>query len=232
VIVIPAVELHGGGAAGHVAAAVQARAGRGRSSDVARSLADLGFRRLHVVETDGGSSVPAIEGIMSDTSARVQVGGISSATEIELLLRAGVDHVIVGARGIEEPEWLADIADLYPGAIAVATDVRDRRVVRRGWVRTLPVDILDVVDELNALPLRELLVTLRPTEGGPAIGELSLLEDVVEQSHFPVSVVGGVTSVHDLRALEHRGVAGAVIEAERLLGGAIDGRRVAQEFGA
>jgi phosphoribosylformimino-5-aminoimidazole carboxamide ribotide isomerase len=124
------------------------------------------------------------------------------------------------------------MADLYPGEIAVATDVRDRRVVRRGWVRTLPVDLLDIVDELNALPLRELLVSLRSADGGTTMAELSLLEDVAEESRFPVLVVGGVASVADLRALEHRGIAGAVIDAERLLSGALDGRRVAQDFDA
>jgi phosphoribosylformimino-5-aminoimidazole carboxamide ribotide isomerase len=205
-------------------------ASRARVAEVARTLNDLGFRRLHVVEN--GSGDQAVEDILRDTSAAVQVSGVSSTSEIEQLLRAGVDHVIVGSRGIEEPDWLADVADLYPGAIAVATDVRDRRVVRRGWVRTLPVDILDIVDELNALPLRELLVAVRTQDSGPSISELSLLEDVADQSRCPVSVVGAVTGVQDLRALEHRGIAGAIIDAERLLSGAIDGRRVAQEFSA
>ena len=221
-IAIPAVELHDSKSV--------PSASRAQATETARSLTDLGFRRLHVVETESGH--PAVEDILRDTSAAVQVSGVRSTSEIEQLLRAGADHVIVGSRGIEEPEWLADVADLYPGAIAVATDVRDRRVVRRGWVRTLPVDILDIVDELNALPLRELLVAVRTRDGGPGIAELSLLEDVAEQSRCPVSVVGAVTGVHDLRALEHRGIASAIIEAERLLSGAIDGRRVAQEFSA
>jgi len=203
---------------------------RTRAAELAKSLTDLGFRRLHVVEN--GPSDPAVEDILRDTTVAVQVSGVSSTSEIEQLLRAGVDHVIVGSRAIEEPDWLAYVADLYPGAIAVATDVRDRRVVRRGWVRTLPVDILDIVDELNALPLRELLVAVRTQDGGPGISELSLLEDVADQSRCPVSVIGAVTGVHDLRALEHRGIASAIVDAELLLNGAIDGRRVAQEFSA
>jgi phosphoribosylformimino-5-aminoimidazole carboxamide ribotide isomerase len=63
------------------------------------------------------------------------------------------------------------------------------------------------------------------------MSELSLLEDVAEQSRFPVSVLG-TTTMADLRALEHRGIAGAIIDAERFLGGELDGRRVAQDFGA
>jgi phosphoribosylformimino-5-aminoimidazole carboxamide ribotide isomerase len=230
-IAIPSVDLHDGAMVGPAQIPAKGRA-RDSHFEVARNLVDLGFRHLHVVEAGAASGVPAVEEIVRDTNATVQVGGVVSTSEIEHLLRAGVDHVVVGARALDEPEWLADIADLYPGAIAVATDVRDRRVVRRGWVRTLPVDILDVVDELNALPLRELLVTVRPVDGAAGIADLALLEDVADRSRFPVSVVGGVSSVSDLRALEHRGIAGAVIDAGRLLGGTLDGQRVAQEFGA
>ena len=228
-IAIPAFDLRALGSAGQSTAATRPLE---QWTGIARSLADLGFRRLHVMDGSATTGIPIVEGVVRDGNARIQVGGVSSASEIEQLLRAGADSVVVGGRGLDEPEWLADLADLYPGSIAVATDVRDRRVVRRGWVRTLPVDIFDVVDELNALPLRELLVTVRPSDEGAGISDLSLLEDVVERSHFPVSIVGGVGRIQDLRALEHRGVAGAVIDAERLLGGALDGRRVAQEFGS
>jgi phosphoribosylformimino-5-aminoimidazole carboxamide ribotide isomerase len=233
-IAIPSVSLDGPGAVS--TASRDARARRGGAAGLARELADLGFARLHVADggatSSGSANLPALENLLSDTTVRVQVGGVTSSGDIEQLLRAGAELVVVGDRGIEEPEWLAGVADLYPEDIAVRTDVRDRRVVRRGWVRTLPVDILDLVEELNAFPLRELLVAMRPLDGGMHIAELALLEDVAERSRCPVLVAGGVATVHDLRALEHRGIAGAVIEAEKLLGGAMDGREIAQEFGA
>jgi phosphoribosylformimino-5-aminoimidazole carboxamide ribotide isomerase len=202
---------------------------------LARDLLDLGFSHLHVQSSSGAASttsIPELEEVVRDSNARVQVGRVTSTSDIEQLLRAGADAVVVGDRALEEPEWLAHVADLYPETIGVATDVRDRRVARRGWVRTLPVDILDLIDELNGLALRELVVNIRPLDGEIRFGELALLEDVAERSHCPVFAAGGITSIQDLRALEHRGLAGAVIEAERLLGGGIDGRDVAREFGS
>jgi phosphoribosylformimino-5-aminoimidazole carboxamide ribotide isomerase len=200
---------------------------------VARELAARGFSRLHVAQSgtsSSESSLTVLEDLLRDTAARVQVGGATAVSDIEQLLRVGAELVVVGDRGIEEPEWLADVADLYPDAIGAATDVRDRRVVRRGWVRTLPVDILDLVDELNAVPLHELLVNLRPLDDAVRFGELALLEDVAERSRCPVLVAGGISTIADLRALEHRGIAGALIEAEKLLDGTFDAREVAQEF--
>lgn len=229
-IAIPALDI--GAAPGST------RDGRARAASaagMARDLLDLGFLYLHVQSGSGtapSTSILELEEVVRDSHARVQVGRVTSTSDIEQLLRAGADAIVVGDRALEEPEWLAHVADLYPETIGVATDVRDRRVATRGWVRTLPVDILDLVDELNALPLRELIVSIRPLDAEMRFGALSLLEDVADRSHCPVFAAGGITSIQDLRALEHRGLAGAVIEAEKLLGGSIDGRDVAREFGA
>lgn len=203
---------------------------------MARALDDLGFGRLQIIDreaaTRGRSNLPVVEEILRDTNARVQVEGVSTTSDIDQLLHMGVDHVIVGSRGIDEPEWLADIVELFPESISLVTDVRDRRVVRRGWVRTLPVDILDLVEELNDFPLRELIVSVRTFDAANRARELTLLEDVAERSHFPVLVSGVATGADDCRALEHRGISGALIEASQLLGGQMDGREIAHEFGA
>jgi len=200
---------------------------------VARELADLGFTRLHLSRGSSGSDADnhVIEDILHNTDARVQVGGVETTSDVDQFMRIGADTVVVGDRGIEEPEWLADVADTYPDAIAITTAVRDRRVVRRGWVRTLPVDIMDLVDELNAVPLQEIIVMIPSLEGAIRFGELSLLEDVAERSRCPIVIAGGVADVNDLRALDHRGVAASILDAEPLLTGALDGRAIAGEFG-
>lgn len=203
---------------------------------VARNWSSLGFERLHLVDLDAatgnGSNLPVLEEIIRDTSGEVQVGGgVRGTDDVEALFRAGADHVVVGTRAIEDPDWLADVSAMYPGLLIVATDVRGRKVVTRGWVRTLPVDVLDVVESLNAHPLGGLLVTAVHLEGQMRGADLALMEDVTAESHFPVIASGGVATMQDLRALEHRGVAGVVI-GMALYTGALDARTVAQEFPA
>lgn len=234
-IAIPAVDLRDGACVQLVGGSYAAE--RVRLPDpigVARQWTHEGFSRLHVVDLDAatgaGSNFDLIESLLGDTSAEVQVGGgIRSTEQIEELFRAGADRVVVGTRALEEPDWLAKVASLYPGVIVVATDVRERRVVTRGWARTLPLDVLDVVEELNAHPLGGLLVTAVHLEGQMRGTDLALMEDVAEASHFPVIASGGVGSMADLRALEHRGVAGVVI-GMALYTGALEPRAVAQEF--
>ena len=235
-IAIPAVDVRAGACVQLVGGSyAQERVRLDNPSGVARDWTQIGFKRLHIVDLDAatgvGSNLPVIEEILRDATVDVQVGGgVRSTDAIEQLFRAGADRVVVGTRAIEDPAWLADVAALYPGTIVVATDVRGRRVVTRGWVRTLPVDVLDVVEELNAHPLGGILVTAVELEGRMRGPDLSLMEDVAEKSDFPIIASGGVTTMNDIRALEHRGVS-AVVLGMALYTGALDARAVAQEFG-
>jgi phosphoribosylformimino-5-aminoimidazole carboxamide ribotide isomerase len=235
VIAIPAVDLRDGACVQLVGGSyTEERVRLDNPIEVARSWEHFGFSRLHVVDLDAatgrGSNRSIVRSILESIDVPVQVGGgIRSGDLVEELLDAGAANVIVGTRAIEELEWLAGIASSRPGEIIVACDVRERRVTTRGWVRTLPLDILDAVDELNALPLGGLLVTAVHREGQMQGTDLPLMEDVAEASNFPVYASGGVSSMQDLRALEHRGIAGVVI-GMALYTGVLDPVVVAGEF--
>jgi phosphoribosylformimino-5-aminoimidazole carboxamide ribotide isomerase len=203
--------------------------------EVARSWEHYGFHRLHVVDLDAatgrGSNLPVVRSLLFDSGIPIQVGGgVRTGEMVEDLLEAGASRVIVGTRAIEEPEWIIELAARHPGEIIVACDVRERRVTTRGWAHTLPLDILDVLEELNSLPLAGLLVTAVHREGQLQGTDLPLMEDVAEASNFPVYASGGITTMQDLRALEHRGLAGVVI-GMALYTGALDPVVVAGEFG-
>ena len=202
--------------------------------DVARAWANAGFRRIHIVDADAisgiGTNAGLVEDIIRDGAIDVQAhDAAASGDHVERLVFAGASHVVVGARGLEEPDWLETTANAYPGTLIVATDVRERRVVVRGWVRSLPLDILDVVADLSGLPLGGLLVSSAGASGHRTNADLSLLEDVADACTFPLIAMGGVADVSDLRALEHRGVS-AVVLGEPLYRGHLDARSIAIEF--
>lgn len=235
-IVIPAIDLRDGACVQLVGGSFAHEKIRLENPvDVARTWEHHGFRRLHVVDLDAatgrGSNINVVRSLLFDCALPIQVGGGVRSNELaEELLEAGASRVVVGTRAIEEPEWLAGLAARHPGEIIVACDVRERRVTTRGWAHTLPLDILDIVDELNSLPLAGLLVTAVHREGQLQGTDLPLMEDVAEASNFPVHAAGGVTTMQDLRALEHRGLAGVVI-GMALYTGALDPVVVAGEYG-
>lgn len=234
-IAIPAIDLRDGACVQLVGGAYDAE--RVRLDDpveVARTWERAGFRRLHVVDLDAatgrGTNAEVIREILRATSLETQVGGgIRDLDRIEAVLSDGADRVILGTRAVEDEGWLAEMTELYPTQIIVAADVRDRRVVARGWTETTGRHVIDLIESLNDLALAEVMVTAVHREGQMQGTDLPLMEDVAEESVHPVCASGGIGSIGDLRALEDRGVASVVI-GMALYTGAIDPRVVAEEF--
>ena len=236
-IAIPAVDLREGACVQLVGGEyAQERVRLDDPLGVAREWARLGFARLHVVDLDAaleqGSNLSLIRDLLREQVADVQVGGgLRSSEAVSDILDDGARYAIVGTRALEDLEWLAELAHDNPGEIIVAADVRERRVTTRGWQRTLPRNVIDMVEEMNAFPLVALLVTAVHREGQLQGTDLPLMEDVVDAAAFPVYAAGGVSSVGDLHALQDRGVAGTVI-GMALYTGAIDPRAIVEEFAA
>ena len=236
-IAVPAVDLRGGKCVQLVGGDYNDE--RVRLDDpgaVAAEWVHCGFTRLHVVDLDAatarGHNEETIREILRDATIPVQVGGgVRDESRIERLLDQGASWVVIGTRAIEDEDWRCEMANKFPGQLIIAADVRERKVVTRGWSETSQIDVIDFVSELAQLPLAGVLVTAVHLEGKMAGTDLNLMEDVAEASAWPVFTSGGVTSLDDMRALERRGLSGAVL-GMALYTGALDARRLAEEFGA
>ena len=234
-IVIPSVDLTEGACVQLVGGELEAQ--RVRLEDpvaVARNWVTLGFSRLHLVDLDAalgrGSNADVIAEILREVAAVIQVGGgVRSAERIEALLAAGADRVIVGTRALEDPWWFEEMTSRYPQQLIVACDVRDRRVVTRGWTHTTTRSVLDVIEDLDRLPLDGFLVTAVHKEGRMEGTDLPLMEDVANASDSRVLAGGGIGTLSDLHALADRGVSGCVA-GMALYTGALDARAIAEEF--
>lgn len=234
-LAIPAIDLREGNVVQLVGGDyANERVRLGDPRDIARKWVGLGFSRLHVVDLDAatrrGSNRDVVRDLLADATAPTQVGGgIRTDADVDSLLADGASWIVVGTRALEDMDWLTEITEANPRQVIVAADVRERRVVADGWSRELPRDILDVVEDFANLQLGGLLVTAIHREGQMQGTDLPLMEDVAEASPWPVFASGGIATMADLRALEERGLAGAVL-GMALYTGALDPRVVAEEF--
>lgn len=234
-IAIPALDLRDNACVQLVGGSYdRERIRRNDPARVAEEFRAYGFRRLHLVDLDAatgrGSNAKCVGEILDVDDLEVQVGGgIRTTDQIRDALEQGASKVVVGTRAIEDQDWLADAASLFPNAIIVAADVRDREIVTHGWTRSQRVSVLDAIEALNAFSLAGILVTAVHREGLMQGADLQLMEDVVAASAFPAYAAGGITGVSDLRALAERGVSAAII-GMALYTGAVDPRAVAEEF--
>ena len=236
-IAIPALDLREG-------ACVQLVGGdysneRVRLNDPMQALkkwSDCGFTRAHIVDLDAatgrGSNATVIGKLLGARTMEIQVGGgLRTAELVSGMLEAGARYAVLGTRAVEEFDWLERVAHSFPGAVVVAADVKDGFVVTRGWMHSVERDVLDLISDLNGLPLGGVLVTAVHVEGRMRGPDLDLAERVTAAAKWPTFVAGGVASRRDLNALAQRGVAGAII-GMALYTGALEPRAVAQEFAA
>jgi phosphoribosylformimino-5-aminoimidazole carboxamide ribotide isomerase len=236
-IAIPAIDLRDGACVQLVGGEYAAE--RIRLPDpiaVALDWETKGFQALHIVDLDAatgrGDNRRTIERLLTRTDLTVQVGGgIRDREGIAWLIDAGATYVVVGTRALEDEEWLAEMADEFPQQLVVAADVRERKIVTRGWTRTMHLDIDEALERLSQLPLAGVLVTAVHKEGLMQGADLSLMEEVAESTPLPVIASGGIASDVDLRLLADRGVTAAVL-GMALYTGALDARAIAEEFRA
>lgn len=183
---------------------------------VAKMWVEKGARYLHLVDLDRAfgkeSNIDSIRKIAEGSGVPVQVGGgIRSADDIEELLSAGADRVIVGTKAVKEPEWLADITGSFPGRIILAMDTAGGKIVVKGWQEAADISLDRMFRIIDDIPLAAVLNTNVDVEGqGKGIDEVAA-KDFIERCPHQVMASGGVTTMRDAEILAGTGAVGAVV---------------------
>ena len=195
---------------------------------VARRWAECGARWLHVVDLDGAFSgkpvnTGAIRAIRTAVDLDIEVGGgiRDDESAAVLLDEVGVTRVVVGTRGLLEPDWLAALCERYPGRIVAGLDACDGTVAVEGWTRDAGVDVLEAAERLAECRPAAIVFTDIATDGmlsGPNIEATRRLAEHVE---VPVIASGGISTLEDIRRVARLPVEGVII-GKALYSGAVD----------
>lgn len=235
-IAVPAVDLSGGRCVQWVGGLPETeRVSLPDPAAVAARWWRKGFGTLHVVDLDAalgrGDNRALVRELIARTEAVTQFGGgVRDREGIERALAAGADRVIVGTRAVEDSAWLDRAAAAFPDQVVVAADMRDGRVLRRGWTRSSETTVEDFLAALDDLPLAGVLCTDVAREGRVRGSDLERADAVIRASSHPVWVSGGISSVEELRRLRGLGAAGAVL-GMALYDDTLSVEAVAREFG-
>jgi phosphoribosylformimino-5-aminoimidazole carboxamide ribotide isomerase len=190
----------------------------GSPVDVARSYADAGVERIHLVDLDGAKAgapcnLGTLEAIAGAVSCELEWGGGIGTTEaLKSVFAAGATHAIAGSVAALKPELFEQWLDLYGARMILGADVRDGRIAVRGWLEEAPLTIDQLVERFLPRGLRECIVTDISRDGmlqGPSTGLYTRLQSAFPDVVFTVS--GGVSSLEDLRALDALGLKKAIV---------------------
>jgi cyclase len=146
--------------------------------------------------------------IVSRTAEQVFIpltvgGGVTSAEDVDRLLRAGADKVAVNTAAIRRPELVAEIADRFGNQVLVlSVDARRAagtdsgfEVTTHGGRTSAGLDALEWASRAAALGAGEILLNAMDADGTQDGFDLELIRLVRQEVSIPVIASGGAGAV-------------------------------------
>jgi phosphoribosylformimino-5-aminoimidazole carboxamide ribotide isomerase len=199
--------------------------------EMADRWADLGARRLHIVDLDGAvhgnprNAELIHEIVVRHPDLPVQIGGgIRDEDTVEAYLDAGVRYIIIGTRAVNEPHFVSLLSIEYPGHIIVGLDAKDGKLAVEGWSKLSKHDLIDLAQHFEIDGVHSIIYTDISRDGMMSGVNIEATRQLAESVRIPVIASGGVTNLDDLkrvRELEDSGVEG-VITGRAIYEGTLD----------
>ena len=186
-------------------------------------FAKAGAAWVHIVDLDGAKARKPSQHVfrkslspLIDIKAQV-AGGVRTRAQIEGLLAAGAERVVVGAAAVEEPEIARSfLVELGAEKITLALDVRMQGrapfVVTNAWRDTTQTSLFDAIAAFDGAPLVHILVTNVERDGVLEGPDFSLYQEIRRRRpDLKLQASGGVRDAADINKLKEIGADGVII---------------------
>jgi 1-(5-phosphoribosyl)-5-[(5-phosphoribosylamino)methylideneamino] imidazole-4-carboxamide isomerase/N-(5'phosphoribosyl)anthranilate isomerase len=217
-VLLPAVDVADGAAVRLVQGEAGTETSYGEPLEAALAWQRDGAEWLHLVDLDAafgrGDNRELLASVVKQLDIAVELsGGIRDDASLDSALATGAARVNLGTAALESPEWVRRAIARHGDRIAVGVDVRGTTLAARGWTKE-GGDLWETLARLDADGCARYVVTDVHRDGTLTGPNLQLLRDVCARTDAPVVASGGVSSLHDLRAiagLSDIGVEGAIV---------------------
>ncbi|MDA8084400.1 MAG: 1-(5-phosphoribosyl)-5-[(5-phosphoribosylamino)methylideneamino]imidazole-4-carboxamide isomerase [Nitrospiraceae bacterium] len=166
-----------------------------------------GAKVLHIVDLDGAftgtqKNRESILKIRKQLKINIQVGGgIRDIVTVDTLLSAGIDRVILGTAAIEDPEFVVEACNRFPGRIFVGIDAKDGKVAVRGWEEVSSIDAKELAKRIETVGVSGIIYTDISRDGMMTGPNVAAQEEMVSTVKIPVVASGGIATIEDVRSL-------------------------------
>jgi phosphoribosylformimino-5-aminoimidazole carboxamide ribotide isomerase len=186
--------------------------------DVALSYRGAGAQWLHLVDLDGAKNpqnrqTKLIADIISASGLQVQTGGgIRERGDVAALLAAGASRIVIGSLAVRDMACVkALFAEFGAEKICLAADVMQAadgyNIAVSGWQEKSQTPLFEFLESYADVGLKHVLCTDIDRDGtmtGCNVGLYEQIRDIF--GHIQLQASGGVSNLHDLRALSTDGV--------------------------
>lgn len=207
---------------------------------LAQRHAVQGAEWLHLVDLDaaraGGYTLAwLLREVKATTALRVQTGGgVRAEADVESILAAGADRVVVGSLAIREPQrvcaWLRRFgADRITIALDARWSAGAWQLPSHGWTEHSGVELAPLLASFAGQGLRHLLCTDIARDGMLSGPNIELYRQVLRIAPgLQLQASGGVRSIADMLSARAAGCSGVVL-GKALLDGRFELTEALQE---
>jgi phosphoribosylformimino-5-aminoimidazole carboxamide ribotide isomerase len=202
---------------------------------VARSWAEQGAPRIHVVDLDGAkagrpANSDTVLAILEAVHVPVQLGGgLRREDDIVAALALGVDRVILGTAAVEDSAMVERMVARFGARIVVGVDARGGMVATAGWTETVNLHAVELIARMQTLGVERIIYTDIARDGTLTEPNYAALRELVRDDGPAIIASGGISNIEQLRKLAELGVEGAII-GKALYVGAIDLAQAVKEL--
>lgn len=192
--------------------------------EVAQAYKNAGANWLHLVDLDAAkvgayTLLDTAKRMQTDVGLKIQSGGgIRSKVDIDLLIDAGIDRVVIGTLAIKQAELVAScIREFGSERITVALDTRQDengqwQLPVKGWTESSEKNLFEMLSYYYDKGLRHLLCTDIARDGMlSGLNNILYREITKTFPTFSVQASGGVKSLQDIRDAKAAGAGGAIL---------------------
>jgi phosphoribosylformimino-5-aminoimidazole carboxamide ribotide isomerase len=183
-----------------------------------------GAEYFHIVDLSGAKNpnlrqITLIKTLLESITIPTQVGGgIRTQDDIDLLLNAGANRVVIGSVAITSPDIVKHWFKQY-GAdkLVLALDIRidnhnNKYIAIHGWQENSLKTLEQVIDDYLTVGLEHVLCTDIAKDGTLTGPNINLYQDISKQyPEIALQASGGISSLDDIKALTTSDVTGIII---------------------
>lgn len=192
---------------------------------------DQGAQWLHLVDLSGArqpdqAQTALLRELLCDLSAKVQVGGgIRTEAQLEAMLEAGADRVVIGSMAVTAPDTVQQWLHKYgSSAICLALDIQidhqgQKIPAIHGWQQAADTTLEKLIDRYLTAGLEHVLVTDISRDGTLSGANTALYRELAAhygQIHWQAS--GGIATLEDINDIKQSGAAGVIVGRALLQG--------------
>ncbi len=163
-----------------------------------------GAKLIHIVDLDrargrASDNRDIIRAVREKTGCAVETGGgVRGERDVQELLGAGVERIVIGTALVKDPDGVAGWITRYDFHPIAGLDARDGRIRVQGWTDDSGLQDTVLAARCREMGFREIVYTNIAVDGTLAGPDIESTNAVAEAAGLPVILSGGVGGPEDV----------------------------------